>query len=197
MESKSVFTFVSPHKLFLGINRGVIEKFVSLLRIRNQHLSIEKSELLAEVVHNSYNSLLLLALRSDCDRRQKLYQELRDLLVNYLKPYAGDDFLLSALPKNQTSHNKVMICPFCHSERLSKNGHRYGKQRYLCKDCGKQFPETYNSRGYGEEIRQKCLNLHIHGMNYREIERITGVSHNTVINWVKRSQGLSSINNNS
>ncbi|WP_431192602.1 IS1/IS1595 family N-terminal zinc-binding domain-containing protein [Stenomitos frigidus] len=24
---------------------------------------------------------------------------------------------------------------------LSKNGHRYNKQRYLCKDCGKQFLE--------------------------------------------------------
>lgn len=30
-------------------------------------------------------------------------------------------------------------CPACHSTDLRKNGHRNDKQRYICKDCGKQF----------------------------------------------------------
>ncbi len=30
-------------------------------------------------------------------------------------------------------------CPKCESTEISKNGHRNQKQRYLCKDCGKQF----------------------------------------------------------
>jgi DNA-directed RNA polymerase subunit RPC12/RpoP len=32
-----------------------------------------------------------------------------------------------------------VTCPKCESTRLRKNGHRQGKQRYVCKDCGKQF----------------------------------------------------------
>ncbi|MBW4650238.1 MAG: hypothetical protein KME06_16350 [Kastovskya adunca ATA6-11-RM4] len=35
-------------------------------------------------------------------------------------------------------------CPQCNSDNLRKNGHRRGNQRYVCKDCGKNFmvPET-------------------------------------------------------
>jgi len=61
--------------------------------------------------------------------------------VSYLSPYIGDDLL----------HNKVMKvmkCPDCKSEQLSKNGYWHRKQRYLCKECGKQFPETYAFKGY-------------------------------------------------
>ena len=32
-------------------------------------------------------------------------------------------------------------CPACDSTELRKNGHRKDKQRYICKDCGKQFVE--------------------------------------------------------
>jgi transposase-like protein len=78
-----------------------------------------------------------------------------------------------------------MKCPHCHSEKVSKNGHRHGKQRYICKDCGKQFPEIYTPGGYGDEIKQKCLELRDRGLSFREIERRTGISHNTIIGWVK------------
>jgi transposase-like protein len=44
------------------------------------------------------------------------------------------------------------------------------------------------SKGYPLEIRQQCLDLHAQGISFREIERNTGVSHNTVINWVKNIQ---------
>jgi predicted RNA-binding Zn-ribbon protein involved in translation (DUF1610 family) len=37
-------------------------------------------------------------------------------------------------------HTTIEVtCPKCESTRLRKNGHRQGKQRYVCKDCGKQF----------------------------------------------------------
>jgi predicted RNA-binding Zn-ribbon protein involved in translation (DUF1610 family) len=40
-----------------------------------------------------------------------------------------------------------IACPACHSTELRKNGHRNDKQRYICKDCGKQFaaPEPLTS----------------------------------------------------
>jgi transposase-like protein len=171
--------FITP-KIFQlfdeKFERELIQTFANLLRTRNSSLSVQKSELLAEVVHKCYNTLFLIALRSDSTHRQKLYQEIGDLLIAYLKPHVGDEAL----------HKEVMKCPFCHSEHLSKNGHKDGKQRYLCKDCGKQFPEAYKPKGYSKEIRQKCLILHSQGMKFREIERQTGVSHNTVIDWVKQ-----------
>ncbi len=35
-----------------------------------------------------------------------------------------------------------MKCPHCASTSYRKNGHRNGKQNYLCKNCGKQFLES-------------------------------------------------------
>jgi AcrR family transcriptional regulator/DNA-directed RNA polymerase subunit RPC12/RpoP len=158
-----------------NFNRELIQTSANLFRKRNSSLSVEKSELLAEVVHRCYNTLLLTALHSDRDRCQQFYTEIGDLLFAYLKPHVGDEFL----------HKQVMKCPHCHSEKVSKNGHRHGKQRYICKDCGKQFPEIYTPGGYGDEIKQKCLELRDRGLSFREIERRTGISHNTIIGWVK------------
>jgi AcrR family transcriptional regulator len=82
--------------------QGLIKEFATQLRLRNPALSKEKSELLAEVCIQCYNTLLLVALRSDCplgaarsDRthRKHLYQEIRELLVAYLQPYVGDEVL--------------------------------------------------------------------------------------------------------
>ncbi len=38
-----------------------------------------------------------------------------------------------------------MKCPKCESTSYRKNGHRSGKQNYLCKNCGKQFLEHSSS----------------------------------------------------
>src|ERR687885_15410 len=34
-----------------------------------------------------------------------------------------------------------MKCPQCESSSYRKNGHRCGRQNYLCKNCGRQFLE--------------------------------------------------------
>lgn len=156
-------------------DRMVIEQFANICQQRNPNLSRDRSELIAEVFHRTYNGLFLTALKSDREYRQKLYSELKNLLRAYLDPYIGD---------NLTAHSKVMICANCHSDRVAKNGHRHGKQRYICRACGKQFADEYSQRGYPPEVKQNCLTLHQQGISFREIERQTGVSHNTVINWV-------------
>jgi AcrR family transcriptional regulator/transposase-like protein len=158
-------------------DRLIVNQFANLCQSRNPQLSLDKSELIAEVFHRTYNSLFLIALKSDLERRQKLYVELKDLLYAYLNPYIGDNLLVL--------HNKVMICPNCASEKVAKNGHRHGKQRYICRGCGKQFGSEEIQRGYPSAVRQQCLELHQQGIGFREIERQTGVSHNTVINWVR------------
>jgi transposase-like protein len=83
--------------------------------------------------------------------------------------------------------NLEMKCPHCYSEQTSKNGHRRGKQSYLCKHCGRQFVESYSSRGYSEDAKQICLKMYCDGAGLRAIERATGISHNTVSNWVKQA----------
>jgi AcrR family transcriptional regulator len=156
-------------------DRMIIDQFANICQQRNPNLSRDLSELIAEVFHRTYNGLFLTALKSEREHRQKLYTELKKLLCAYLDPYIGDDLLM---------HDRVMICVNCSSDRVAKNGHRHGKQRYICRACGKQFADEYSQRGYPPETKQHCLSLHQQGMSFREIERQTGVSHNTVINWV-------------
>ncbi len=159
----------------------LINQFADLCQHRNPKLDRATSQLIAEVFHRTYNGLLLAALKSDLHHRQQLYNQLKELLCAYLNPYIGDDLL--------ALHNQVMICSSCQSEKVAKNGHRHGKQRYICRACGKQFAAEHTQKGYPPEIKQKCLALHQQGISFREIERQTGVSHNTVINWVNSPRG--------
>lgn len=154
-----------------------LARHANLHRQRNPNLSAAKSELLTEVAHNMVNSLFLLALQSEAPHRQELYAEIKDVLYGYLNPHIGDHLL-------QVS-NQLMICPDCQSDRIAKNGRQQGKQRYVCRGCGRQFLDRYTPRGYPLEVRQRCLALHAQGISFREIERQTGVDCNTVINWVK------------
>ncbi|WP_442946885.1 IS1/IS1595 family N-terminal zinc-binding domain-containing protein [Nostoc sp. CMAA1605] len=130
--------FVAPGMFQLfdeTFNQQLIQQLAAFFCGWNPELAVEKSEFLAETVHICYNALLLNALRQDKHERQARYAEIKALLVAYLT--------LHAQPTAKQVM-KVMICPHCHSSRLSKNGHRHGKQRYLCKDCGKQFLERLN-----------------------------------------------------
>ncbi len=157
-----------------------IDKHANLYRQRNPNLSVAKSKLLAEVLQHMCTSLFLRAMQSDEFHRQEIYAEIKNVLYVYLNPHIGDDLLIL--------HSQKMICPDCQSDRVAKNGHHKGKQRYICRACDRQFIDRYTARGYPPEIKQQCLDLHQQGMSFREIERQTGVSHNTVINWVKESR---------
>ncbi|NJM88946.1 MAG: IS1 family transposase [Hydrococcus sp. RU_2_2] len=80
-----------------------------------------------------------------------------------------------------------MNCPKCSSSKIRKNGHRRGKQNYQCADCGRQFLESYSEVGYCKKVKEECLMLYLNGSGFRAIERITKVSHNTVILTVKQA----------
>lgn len=81
-----------------------------------------------------------------------------------------------------------MTCPHCQSHKVVKNGHRQGKQSYLCRDCGRQFRENPQSLGYSAEVKELCVKMSLNGMGFRGIERVTGISHNSVINWVRQAE---------
>ena len=68
---------------------------------------------------------------------------------------------------------------------------RRGKQNHICVDCGRQFVENPKiHRGYSNKVRKTCLKMYLNGMGLRGIERVTGVHHTTMINWIKQVGGL-------
>ena len=82
---------------------------------------------------------------------------------------------------------KSIKCLECKSTHVNKNGHKRGKQNYICVDCGRQFIDCYKvQQGYSEEIKRECLKMYVNGMGFRAIERIKGVHHTSIINWVKK-----------
>lgn len=84
-----------------------------------------------------------------------------------------------------------MECPTCQSQTICKNGYHRGKQRYKCSTCGRQFVESYSPKGYSESIQELCLKMYLNDSGFRAIERVIGVHHTTVINWVKKvAEGL-------
>jgi transposase-like protein len=85
------------------------------------------------------------------------------------------------------SESKPIECPECKSTRVNKNGRKAGKQNHICVDCGRQFIDSYQAhQGYAEEIKKECLLMYVNGMGFRAIERIKGVHHTSIINWVKQ-----------
>jgi len=135
--SRVVFVqFYVARQIFQSIDESMTQDAIAfmagILKHRNPALSEELHNLLAEVCVHSSNAVILAALRNpDPEHRQRLTQQIEDLMVSYLEPHVGDQRFGNVM--------KVMICPHCQSSQLSKNGYRRGKQCYLCKACGKQF----------------------------------------------------------
>jgi transposase-like protein len=81
---------------------------------------------------------------------------------------------------------KQIACPKCQSEVLIKSGVVNGRQRYRCKNCSYSFTVLKDGKQIDPYYVIKALQLYIEGVTYREIERILGISHVTVMNWVKK-----------
>jgi AcrR family transcriptional regulator len=131
--SKAMFQTIDD-----SLTQQGIDFQAKLLQTRNPQLDPEKCQLVAEICVQAANALLVVALRSPEPHRQAIFDQIEELMIAYLRPYAGDDI------KSQVM--KVMKCPNCESQNLSKNGHRYNKQRYICKECKRQFLENCNAK---------------------------------------------------
>jgi transposase-like protein len=82
-----------------------------------------------------------------------------------------------------------MECPRCQSTHIRKNEKNKGKHNHICVNCGRQFIDDYQeTRGYGDEVKRECLKMYVNGMRFRGIERVKGVHHTTMINWVKQAE---------
>jgi predicted RNA-binding Zn-ribbon protein involved in translation (DUF1610 family) len=71
----------------------------------------------------------------------------------------------AAVPEAPEIETHPILCPKCGATEVRKNGHYKNKQRYVCKDCGKQFvaadaveekaePQTQNKPSVTSEAQQ-------------------------------------------
>lgn len=79
-------------------------------------------------------------------------------------------------------------CPKCQHTEAVKSGIINNRQRFRCKGCGYFFTVDKLGKQIDSYYVIKALQLYIEGVSYREIERLLGVSHVSVINWVKQYQ---------
>ena len=78
-------------------------------------------------------------------------------------------------------------CRYCESESLVKFGlTRNGKQGYRCKSCSRTSRESPQGLGHDEAFREQILAAYNERMSLRGIQRVFGVSRNTVAKWLKK-----------
>ncbi|MDR2410570.1 MAG: IS1 family transposase [Bacteroidales bacterium] len=70
-------------------------------------------------------------------------------------------------------------CPPCQGTKIKKNGIKsYGKQNYLCKNCGRQFigDHALKYKGCHSSMIKRILLMMVRGIGVRDITVIEGVS---------------------
>ncbi len=80
----------------------------------------------------------------------------------------------------------MQTCPQCQSDEIIKSGILNDRQRYKCKSCSYHFTVNKLGKSIDKYYVTKALQLYLEGISYREIERILGVSHVTVMKWVRK-----------
>lgn len=83
-------------------------------------------------------------------------------------------------------------CPFCGSEKVSKNGHnKTGKQVYNCRnpECSHHnFVEEYTYNAYNPEVCSQVLKMAVNCTGTRATGRILGISKDTVTKILKKQK---------
>ncbi len=77
-------------------------------------------------------------------------------------------------------------CPSCGSHHVVKSGKSAGRQKYLCRDCGKYFLGDATYHHHSKKLREEALRLYANGMSMRAISRVLNVPLGTVFTWIKR-----------
>lgn len=79
----------------------------------------------------------------------------------------------------------IMVCPYCESIHIKKNGFRRGKQNYFCNDCGKSFIDNIGTVVYRSKLPfDKLFGMIVFillGKSCRWIARNLKVNKNTVL----------------
>lgn len=117
----------------------------------------------------------------DITGQEQILNYLEEVIV--LGSYATE--VTNEVKENRFSRGK--ICPFCGHDEISRNGKFNGKQRYICKSCGKTFTDYTRSPRYNSKrglrkwvLYAKCM---INGYSVRKCAEIVGISIPTSFFW--------------
>ena len=81
----------------------------------------------------------------------------------------------------------TVLCQHCHSKNIIRYGLSLtGKQRYLCRDCGRRSRDNPTSNAYSDEERELILRAYDERSSLRGLSRTFGVARNTVTKWIKK-----------
>ena len=75
-------------------------------------------------------------------------------------------------------------CVHCERDKVVKCGLHpdTGKQRYLCKDCGRRFVNGYTWKANDPKIKELIISMTHNGSGTRDIARVLKVARQTVSN---------------
>ena len=79
----------------------------------------------------------------------------------------------------------TVVCPHCGSVKSIKHGTRNGRQRYLCKDCGKTFGDTNGTVAFRSKLSVgkwiEFIKLTLQGESCRTIAKELGINKQTAL----------------
>jgi len=79
-------------------------------------------------------------------------------------------------------------CCHCESEKVVRDGKApNGKQRFRCRTCGRRSREHPGSASHSEEFKEQVLRAYHERTSLRGLQRVFGVSRQTVTKWLKKS----------
>ena len=83
--------------------------------------------------------------------------------------------------------SKKICCGKCGSENIVKNGYNSVRNpKYKCKDCG--FGGVFQTKRLSEETKEQIIKAAQERSSARGLGRIYGISHTTVLNYIKKSR---------
>lgn len=111
--------------------------------------------------------------------------QLKDI-INQLKTLPTELFADIIISINEIAaarnNSEPLPCPHCNGKAI-KHGHKDGKQRFLCKVCGKTFVETTNTimrySHYDKSVWETMLEDTLDGNALSYSEKRLGISHDT------------------
>lgn len=120
---------------------------------------------------------------------EKLSLHEQDQLMCYLEEILTLDKRSDQINQEvmESRFSRGKICPHCNSNTISKNGKYNGKQRYICKSCGKTFNDFTHSAIYMSKKPldkwleyAKCM---INGYSIRKCAEVVGINIATSFFW--------------
>ena len=77
-----------------------------------------------------------------------------------------------------------MDCPQCNGTDLIKRGSKSGRQRYMCRACGRY--STDSQPKFSAQTKAMAIEMYMNSMGIRAIGRVLGASPAAVLNWIRK-----------